>query len=294
MTDADSYPSLRQGSEDAAALVADTAAWVVSITAGRSRLSGVVLAADLVITAEEALPDDAEIAVRSHEGEVMPADVVGRDPSTNVALLRVGGAAFEARDLREATAKPGATVLALGARDGSPVATFGGVSYSGPAWRSLRGGTIEARIELDLRLCGEAQGGIVVDARGDVLGMAALAPRRRTLVIPAATITRVARELEQHGRIRRGYLGLGLRPIRLDRGGNGLMIVSVHADGPGDAAGLRQGDILTSVGGVALSGMRDMMARLGAESVGTAVDVSFVRAGDELEARLTIRDRPTE
>ena len=124
--------------------------------------------------------------------------------------------------------------------------------------------------------------------------MAALAPRRRALVIPSATITRVARELEQHGRIRRGYLGLGLRPIRLDRGGSGLMIVSVHADGPGDAAGLRQGDILTGVDGAALSGMRDLMARLGAESVGTAVDVTFVRAGEEQRAQVTIGDRPAE
>jgi S1-C subfamily serine protease len=292
MTDPHSDHSLRQASEDAAALVADTAPAGVSIAAGRARLSGLILAADLVVTAEEALPEETETAVRAIDGETRQAEVIGRDPSTNVALLRVEGAAFAARDLPEMTAKTGSTVLALGAREGLPVAAFGSVAYVGPSWRSLRGGTIDARIELDLRLPRELQGGIVVDAAGAALGMAALAPHRRALVIPSATIARVARELEQHGRIRRGYVGLGLRPIRLDQGGSGHMIVSVHADGPGHAAGLRQGDILTGVDGAPTSGMRDLVARLGPESVGTEVVVTFVRTGEERQAHLTIGDRP--
>lgn len=294
MTDPHRYRSLGQASEDAAALVADTAPRVVSIGAGRARLSGLVFAADFVVTAEEALPDDAEITVRSADGESRPAELVGRDPSTDVALLRVQEAAFGSHDWPETTTRTGATVLALGSRDGLPVAAFGAVSHYGPSWRSLRGGTIDARIELDLRLPREVQGGMVVDAAGATLGMAALGPRRRALVIPAATISRVARELEQHGRIRRGYVGLGLRPIRLDGGGRGLMIVSVHADGPGHAAGLRQGDILTGIDGAPLSGMRDLVARLGAESVGTAVGIIFVRAGEEQQAQVTIGDRPAE
>ena len=130
------------------------------------------------------------------------------------------------------------------------------IAVAGPAWRSMRGGDIAARIELDLKLRRQAEGALVLDAAGHGVGMAVYGPRRRSLVIPAATIERVAPLLETHGRIPRGYLGLGLQPVRVagDRS-KGAMVMSIDPAGPGAAAGVRQGDVIVSLDGQPLAGV---------------------------------------
>jgi len=110
----------------------------------------------------------------------------------------------------------------------------------------MRGGDIGARIELDLVLRSQAEGGPVLDAAGNMLGMAVFGPRRRVLIIPVATVERVATRLEVHGRSARGYLGLSLQPVRLDAGGAGAIVMGVDASGPSAAAGIRQGDVITA------------------------------------------------
>ena len=132
-----------------------------------------------------------------------------------------------------AAATAGALALVAGAREGAANAALGVVSFVGPQWRSLRGGLIDARIELDATLARASEGGLALDASGQTLGMAVFGPRRRTLVIPTATINRVADVLATKGRIARGYVGLGLQPVKLDGGGTGAMVISVDAKGPG-------------------------------------------------------------
>ena len=105
----------------------------------------------------------------------------------------------------------------------------------------MRGGLIDARIELSVDLRRSSEGGLALDADGRAFGMAVFGPRRRTLVIPAATIDRVAATLVAKGRVARGYLGLGLQPVKLEGGGLGLMALSVDANGPGAAAGVKPG-----------------------------------------------------
>ncbi len=131
----------------------------------------------------------------------------------------------------------GALAMAVGAEDGTPTAAVGVVSRAAGPWRSLRGGEIEARIELDLRLRRSAEGGPTLNAVGQAIGMAVFGPRRRVLVIPSATIERVAAKLENYGRIARGYIGLGLQPVALQGDGElGVMVMSVDPEGPGAAA----------------------------------------------------------
>jgi S1-C subfamily serine protease len=166
------------------------------------------------------------------------------------------------------------------------------VSLAGPGWRSLRGGEIDARIELDLSLRRHAEGGLVLDAAGRALGMAVFGPRRRVLVIPAATVERVAGTLASHGRIPRGYLGLGLQPVRLDDGGVGAMVMSVDAKGPGAAAGLRQGDVIVAWDGQPVQGVQALLRRLGPGSVGSVVTLSLRRAGQPTDVQLTVGERP--
>jgi S1-C subfamily serine protease len=274
-----------------AALVRDVAPSLVSVQSARSRLSGFAWRPGLIVAAENALPDDDEHSIVAHNGVSTPARVVGRDPSTDVALLRV-----ERTDLPKAppaAATPAVAALAVvaGAREGAATAALGVVSFVGPQWRSLRGGVIDARIELDAALARASEGGLALDASGQALGMAVFGPRRRTLIIPMATIERVADVLATTGRVARGYLGLGLQPVKLDDGGTGAMAISVDAKGPGAAAGLRQGDIIVAWNGEPIGGVHQLVRSLGPDSVGMSVRLTLRRGGEPVEATLTIGER---
>jgi S1-C subfamily serine protease len=123
--------------------------------------------------------------------------------------------------------------------------------------------------------------------------MAVFGPRGRVLVIPSATIARVAPLLERHGRVARGYLGLGLQPVPLPGGeGTGAMVMSVDARGPAAPAGLHQGDVLVAWNGEPLRELRGLLRRLGPESVGQAVTLGYRRGGELREAVITVGERP--
>jgi S1-C subfamily serine protease len=156
----------------------------------------------------------------------------------------------------------------------------------------LRGGLIDARIELDASLRRSSEGGLAFDADGGAFGMAVFGPRRRTLVIPIATIERAAERLLAHGKVSRGYLGLGLQPIRAAGGGVGAMAMSVDADGPAAAAGMRQGDVVIAWNGEPVRGVHQIVRALGPDSVGAIVKLALTRGGEPIEAALTIGERP--
>ena len=135
------------------------------------------------------------------------------------------------------------------ARDG-PLAAFGIVASAGPAWTSAAGGRIDARLRLSFFLPHALEGGAAVDAGGRLIGLVVADPRRRGLVIPAATVARAVAALSAHGYVGRGYLGLALQPLR--RGKGGLIAVEVAEGGPAAAAGFVVGDIVTTWEGEAL------------------------------------------
>src|SRR5262245_27063504 len=261
--------SLSSFSAELQRLVAAAAPTVVAVHSHRSRSSGFVWRNGFVVTAEEALADEGEITVVLPGGAAKKATLAGRDPSTDVALLRVEGMDTAPAALDTQAVKPGVLALVIGAREGGPFAALGIVSLAGPKWRSLRGGEIDARIELGLSLSRAAEGGLVVDASGRAIGMAVLGPRRRVLVIPSATIERVAARLQTHGRVARGYLGLGLQPVRLDDGGVGAIVMNVDRDGPGAAAGLAQGDVIAAWDGKPIESVWALRRSLGPETVGS-------------------------
>lgn len=263
---------------------------VVSVHSRRSRATGFVWKQGLVVTADEALADEGEIAVKLADGTSRPATIVGRDHTTDIALLRVDTANLAPATLSSQVPALGALSVVVAAERGTPTAALGAVSLSGDRWRSLRGGDIDARIELDMRLAFSHQGGLALNATGEAFGMAVLGPRR-VLVIPSATIERVAPKLETHGRVARGYLGLGLQPVKLDDG-IGAMVMSVDKTGPAASAGIRQGDVIVAWNGEKLSGVRALLRALGPESVGTVVGVSARRADEPMNFKLTIGERP--
>lgn len=286
MTDSTILSSL---SSALAEVVARIAPSVVSLHSHRSRSTGFVWKPGLIVTADEALADEGDVQIVLADGSTAAATIVGRDHTTDIALLRA--------DTSIAPVKLATTVPALGTlsvvvatnRD-APSAALGMVSVSAKSWRSLRGGEIDARIELDVRLRPSQEGGLALDASGEAFGMAVLGPRR-VLVIPTATIERVAAQLETRGRIARGYLGLGLQPLRLDDG-VGAMVMNVDNAGPAAAAGIRQGDVIVAVNDQKLSGVRALLRTLGPASVGQVIDVAVRRGGEPASFKVTIGERP--
>ena len=271
--------------------VAQFAPSVVSVASHRMQASGFVWRPGLVVTSDEGLAEEGEVRVTLPGGEEIAARIAGRDPGTAVALLRVERPDLRPVAMAAAVPAPGVLVLAVGAEGGAPTAALGAVAVSKGPWQSLRGGEIDARVELDLRLRATAEGGLAVNAAGQAFGMTVFAPRRRVLVIPSVTIGRVAAKLEAHGRIARGYLGLALRPVTAEGGGSGIMVMSVDPDGPGAAADIHQGDVLVSWDGKPIGKLQPLLRSLGPDSVGRVLALELRRGGRPHRAELRIAER---
>jgi S1-C subfamily serine protease len=169
----------------------------------------------------------------------------------------------------------------------------------GPAWQSLGGGKIDQLIVLDARLRPDTEGGPVLDARGGLIGLSTSGPRGQALVIPASTVDRVLDPLLRDGRIVRGWLGVGVQPVRLpeslhDVAGHnaGLMIASLAKDGPAEQAGLLPGDIVLTLDGQEATHARGLVRLLGPDRVGKPLPLRILRAGAAKDVSVTVGARP--
>jgi S1-C subfamily serine protease len=265
---------------------------------GHSLRSGTLWRKDVVVASEQALPKAEEAEVLLADGGSFAARVAGRDPGTNVALLKLDGAP-EPQWVAAEEPQPGALVLALAADGLSGLAVrLGAVHSVGPAWHSRAGGRIDRRIELDLRLGRGEEGGPVLDAAGGLLGISTLGPRRRVLVIPTETVDRVE-PLLTTGRIARGWLGAAVQRVLVPEALHseagqplGLMIIGVTKDGPAAQAGVLMGDILIAVDGAGVGSPWQLAEVLGPESVGRQVQLRLIRAGQVQVLTATVGARP--
>jgi S1-C subfamily serine protease len=257
---------------------------------GRAR-SGLLWAEGLVVTAEEALERDDELALTLPDGREVAAGLAGRDPGTDVALLRAETGPLPAFELAPAEAlAAGHLVLAIGRDEHGPLVAFGAATQVAGPWRSMRGGRLERRIQLGLRLDPACEGGAVLDHAGRLVGMAVPGPRRRALAIPAETIARSVEHIRRHGRVARGYLGLALQPVRAE-GMRGLIVVGIDPKSPAGEAGLLLGDVLAAWDGAPLGSVREMLARLDPESIGTEVALDLIRGGEQRRVTVRIGER---
>jgi len=273
-------------------MVAGLAPSLVSVTSHRMRASGFIWRPGLVVTSDEGVAEEGAVRVTLPGGAEVPAQLAGRDPSTAIALLRIERSDQPAVAMAASIPASGALALAVGAEEGAPTAALGLVSVSRGPWQSMRGGEIDARVELNVRLPRSAEGGLAVNAMGQAFGMTVFAPRRRVLVIPAVTIGRIAARLESRGRIPRGYLGLALQPVTAEGGGSGLIVVSVDPKGPGAASDIHQGDVLVGWDGKPTGELRSLIRSLGPDSPGRVVTIELRRGGQLHQAKLQIGERP--
>lgn len=278
-------------SSSISAVVERAAPHVVAVNSHRARASGFVWRPGLIVTADEALAEDGEVLVQLHGGTSIPATLLGRDHSTDIALLRVDRAGLPVLPLAGAYPALGALSIVVGAIEGDSSAGLGVVSRAGGPWRSMRGGEIDARLELDVSLRSGGQGSVALDADGNAFGMAVRGPRK-TIVIPARTIERVAATLERHGRIPRGYFGVGLQAVRTPDKKPGAMVMSVDSDGPAAKAGVLQGDVIIGINGAPIEGVRSLLRALGPDSVGSSVELLVARGGVTAKIPVSIGERP--
>jgi S1-C subfamily serine protease len=254
--------------------------------------SGVFWRPGIVVTAEHTIRREEEIAVTLPDGKNAAATLAGSDAGTDLAVLRVEGGEPAPRAATEPT--PGNLALSIGRSQDSGVnATLGIVSAVSGSWRTWRGGRLDRYIRLDLTLYPGSSGGAVVDTAGETVGIATSALSRIAgVAIPASTIDRVVDEILARGRVARGYLGVGLQPVELPDHHKGLIVLSLEPDGPAAKAGVLIGDVLVSLGGVAVEDTDDVQAALERHGVGQGVEAEVSRGGASRTIAIVVGERP--
>jgi len=278
-------------SDELAGAVERAAQFVVGVN-GRTRIpsSGVLWRAGVVVTAEHSIKRDEDLSVVLPDGRKASATLAGRDPGTDLAVLKVDGAGNPAFETA-ASVKTGNLVLAVGrSLEVGVSATMGVVSAVGGAWSTWRGGRLDQYIRLDVSIYPGSSGGAVVDTEGRLIGIATSALSRTAgVAIPGATVDRVAGELLSKGRIARGYLGVGLQPVQLKTSA-GLIVLTAEPGGPADRAGLLVGDVLVALDGKPVEDVRDLQSAL-ADAVGKTIQATLVRGGQKTDIPVVVGER---
>jgi S1-C subfamily serine protease len=262
--------------------------------------SGIAYAPDLVLTADHVVTRD-EIKVVAPDGNTLSAAVAGRDPGSDLALLRLA----EKRLTPAKTSgdvKVGQLVLALGRPNTSGMQASWGIvtAISGPT-RTHRSGMLDGYISTETTPYPGFSGGPLVNTDGEVLGLntSGLTPGS-SITIPVKVAWRIADELARHGSVKRGYLGVRTQPVEIPESArlslgrdqqSGLLVLWLEENGPAQKGGLFVGDTLVSVGGQPVSDPDDLFAALSSETVGKSVALEVVRGGKLESVNVTVGER---
>ena len=291
-------------SDDLSNAVATAARSVVTVHGGRRYgASGVVWRPGVVVTADHALEQDEEIGVTLPDGTRVGARLAGRDGSTDLAILKIESTTAQVADRAPDDAlRIGHVVIAVARPGGDgPSASMGVMSALSDAWTTWRGGRVDRFIRADLTLYPGFSGGPLVDAAGRLIGINTSGLTRHwSVALPPSTVDRVADALLAKGRIARGYLGVGLQPVRvpesiartlqLSRTG-GAIVVAVEPGSPADRSGVMIGDVLVGIDGAAVSDVEDVHGLLGPDKVGSQSSLRVIRAGALTQVSVTIGER---
>ncbi len=273
-------------------------------TESRCSSSGVIWRAGIIVTAEHALRRDEEIHVTLPDGRVAAAELVGRDASTDLAVLKCPEAAASTAKFGAAESlKPGNLTMVVGrTRASGPVAALGVVSLVAGERRSWTGASLTPYVRLDIGLQPTAVGGAVVDAQGHIVGIATPRfARFGAIIIPALHVNRVVDTLLQKGHIPRGYFGIGLQTVRLPEAlrnslqrkeKTGAIILEVEPGGPADKAGIVIGDVLVSLGGQSIVRFEEVQSHLQPENIGKTLAAKIVRGGAVQDVSIAVAERP--
>jgi serine protease Do len=265
--------------------------------------SGIEWKKGVVVTVHHGVQRDEDIKVLLDGGRAVSAKVAGRDPSTDIAVLRIEKGSSSAPQLGDSTSlRLGHLVLALGrTRRGDLVASSGIIGGLSGEWRSRRGGQLDQHIRLDLALYPGFSGGPLLNARGEVVGINTQGlAHGRAVTVPGATVNRVVEELLEKGRIARLYLGIAMQPVEvpenmssklLTKTRAGLLVVHVENDGPAEQAGVLLGDVVFEVGGKPVEHVDAIQDSLAAAKIGDVLQLKVIRAGEIKPVSITLGER---
>lgn len=292
-------------SDGLATAVAGAGQSVVRVEARqRSAASGVVWSADgLVVTADHVVERDDNITIGLADGRTAAATLVGRAPDHDLALLKVANGGTPATLEPAGSLKAGHIVLAVARPENDGVqASWGIVSVIGGPVRTRRGGLLGGYVRTGVTMYPGFSGGALVDAGGRVAGvLSSQLGGDAGMAVPADVVSRVVEALQQHGRIRRAYLGFRSQPVPISAAfaeklgrqqESGLLILSLEAGSPAETAGLLIGDIVVAFSGQPVQAPDDLQSLLASTAIGAATTVALLRGGQPLDLAISPSDRP--
>jgi S1-C subfamily serine protease len=282
--------AFKEFSEGLSTAVEKAGASTVTVDARkRYPASGIAYADDLVLTADHVVTREENIKIFLPDGRSLVATIAGRDPGSDLAVLRLSEKALSAAKTSDQV-KVGQLVLALGRPNSDGMQASWGIvtSISGPT-RTFRGGMLDEYIRTETTPYPGFSGGPLVNAEGEVLGLNTSGlTRGSSLTIPVNVAWRVAEALATHGSVKRGYLGVRTQPVEIGEAArqalkreqeHGLLVLWLEDDGPAAKSGLLVGDILVAVSGQPVGDPDDLFSALNSDTVGKAVAVEVLRGG---------------
>jgi S1-C subfamily serine protease len=302
MTDTTNEPDVLSALSNQMADAVERVRPALVLVNGRARqpASGLVFAPEHILTADHVIDREEDLTIETDDGRTLPAQLAGRDPVSDLALLKVAGLALDPAAPTNEPARVGQIVLAVGRPSSNgPMASLGIVSAVGGPLRTSRGAVLEQFIQVDATPYPGFSGGPLIDPTGAVIGVLTTGLVNGVpLVVPAAAAWRTAETLAEQGHIKRGYLGISSQPVELpaaQRGAraqeSGLLIVRVEPDSPAARGGLLLGDILVSIDGKPVADTDDLQAHLAGDRVGATVAIEVIRGGAPQTLSLTIGQR---
>lgn len=263
--------------------------------------SGIAYTEDLVLTADHVVTREDDINVILPDGRSLPATIAGRDPGSDLAVLRLAEKVLSPARTSD-DAKVGQLVLALGRPDNEGMQASWGIvtSISGPA-RTFRGGMLDEYIRSETTPYPGFSGGPLINPEGEVLGLNTSGlTRGSSLTIPVKVAWRVAEALATHGSVKRGYLGVRTQPVEIPEAGqqtlgrqqsHGLLVLWLEEGGPAEKGGMLVGDILVAISGQPLGEPDDLFSALNSETVGKDIAVEVLRGGRPETVHVTVGER---
>ncbi|MGD8454949.1 MAG: trypsin-like peptidase domain-containing protein [Anaerolineales bacterium] len=263
--------------------------------------SGIALSKELVLTASHVVEVDEDILVILPDGRELSAEILGRDPGSDLALLKLEKAGAVPME-SDGDPRIGQLVLALGRpTSGGVQASLGVVSAVGGPTRTRRGGMLEKYVRTDAVPYPGFSGGPLVDVDGKVVGINTSGlGHGSSLAIPIELAKKIADSLEKHGSVKRGYLGIRSQMVEVAEEAQkalgreqaqGLLIVSLEEDSPAAAGGLLVGDIIVGLNGESAESHDELMALLTGEVVGQDASAEVLRGGTPKTVKVTIAER---
>jgi S1-C subfamily serine protease len=268
---------------------------------GRAGVSGTVLRKGIAITVAHTIHGLDDVTVILPSGIETKVTVSARDSGTDIAILQLAPDVPPATQADDSRIRTGEIVLSIGRRGTDGLAAAYGIvsAISGP-WRTSTGARVDRWFRLDLNPFPGFSGGPVINAAGEVIGMATSGPGRSAAIVPTSTVNRVVDQLIKHGHIVRGYIGVGLQPVAFPddawqrlgiNSGRGLLITAIAPGSAAEEAKLTLGDVIVTIDDKPLRSGVGLQWLLDAETVGKSVSIGVVRGGQLLNVPVTVREK---